>query len=201
MDLAAAGPAEIRGAALDRLREGLEGEPPPAAVEEVAGWIEGFLASPLGGEVRAAAARPGALLREVPFLCREEGVLLRGQIDLALRSADGAWTLVDYKASRPPRAEEKSGRYGRQLQIYALALGGVPLFEGTPPSRGLLAYLDPAVEVVEVPLDAAALAPARALLARFREGTRGEERPPDRSHCRACPFGPGGTRSCAAARA
>ncbi len=201
MDLLRDGDAEIRATAAARLREDLDGEPPAEALEEVVGWVAGFLASPLGLEVRAAAGREGHLLREVPFLCREEGVLLRGQIDLVVRGADGAWTLADYKASRPPKAAEKRGRYERQLRIYARALAGVPLFEGAPPARGALVYLDPRVEIVPVPLGPADLAPARDLLARFREGTRGAERRPDRRHCPACPFGPGGTGSCAASRA
>jgi ATP-dependent helicase/nuclease subunit A len=191
----------VREAARARLREELDEDPPAEALDRVAEWVRTFRASDLGRAAAAAARRqaktgePG-LLREVPFLSREEGVLLRGQIDLAVRGEDGVWTLADYKASRPPKRRDGADRYVRQLRLYARALRGVPLFKEAPAFRGALVYLDPKIQVVDVQLDAAALEPARGLLQRFAKSTAAERFPPDRSHCLACPFGPGGRRSC-----
>jgi len=165
----------------------------------VVAWVRAFLASPTGREVGEAAARSGDLLREVPFLFKEEGVLLRGQIDLAWRGRDGAWTVADYKASRPVRKAEKRGRYERQIHLYARALVAMPIGKDAPPARGALLYLDPGPVVVPVPLDAAALDGARRLLGRFAAATRGSAFPPDRRHCLACPFGPNGGGACAEA--
>ena len=186
----------MRALAALRLREELGDDPPAAAVEEVVGWVEGFRESDLGREVAGAAAVDGALLREVAFLYKEEGVLLRGQIDLAVRGPDGAWTVADYKASAPPRRRPEAGRYERQLHLYARALRALPSWRGAGPARGALVYLDPETRVVEVPLGEADLSSARSLLARFREAAAKEAFPPDRSHCRFCPFGPTGTGVC-----
>ncbi len=201
LDFARDGEAAVREAARARLREDLDGEPPAAALEEVVRWVEAFRASDLGRQVAAAALREDrgegpALLREVPFLAREEGVLLRGQVDLLVRGGDGAWTLADYKAGAPPRHGEGRRRYERQLQLYARALRTMPLFREDPPVRGVLLYLDPAPEAVAVDLGPAAMESARLLLGRFRRGAETGHWSPDRGHCRACPFGPSGNRAC-----
>lgn len=171
LDFAGDGAAAVRRAARARLREALEEEPPAAAVEEVAGWVEAFRASPLGRECAAAAGR-GGLHREVPFLLKREGVLLRGQVDLLLRDGDGRWTVADYKASpRPGKGEGgKSRRYGRQVRLYAEALAAVL---GTPPARGLLVYLEDSARPVAVDLAPAPGRDAAALLARFARACRG----------------------------
>jgi hypothetical protein len=165
IDLGGATEEVVRAAAEARLREELQGAPPPEAVARVAAWVAGFRASPLGRE--AAAAPPGALLREVPFLLREEGVLLRGQIDLVLRRADGSLLVADHKAAPRPRDPRGSRRYARQVRLYALALAATPLGAGRPPAGGALVYLDgPAgPEVVPVPPDLRG--EARGILARF----------------------------------
>jgi ATP-dependent exoDNAse (exonuclease V) beta subunit len=201
LDFARDSEAAVREAARARLREDLDGEPPAAALEEVVRWVEAFRGSDLGRQVAAAALRQAegegaSLLREVPFLAREEGVLLRGQIDLVFRGADGAWVLADYKAGAPPRHGGSRRRYERQLQLYARALRGMPLFRRETPGRGVLVYLDPGPEVVEVALEAGAMESARGLLGRFRDGAESERWSPDRGHCRMCPFGPSGTRAC-----
>jgi ATP-dependent helicase/nuclease subunit A len=204
MDFAKDDEAALREAARARLREELDDEPPPEALEQVLAWVRAFRESPLGRAVGEAARLHGKggeprLLREVPFLAREEGVLLRGQIDLVFRDDGGAWTLADYKAARAPKHRAHRARYERQLRLYARALRGVPPFRGAPEFRGALVYLDPKPEVVDVALDDGALESARGLLQRFAKFTGAEKFPPDRSHCPACPFGPGGRRSCAEA--
>jgi ATP-dependent exoDNAse (exonuclease V) beta subunit len=200
MDLASDGEDAVRTAARERLAEAREEEPPDAAVEEVVGWVRGFRASPVGREVAEAQGRR-ELHREVPFLAKGEGVLLRGQIDLLWRDARGEWTVGDYKATRPARRRGPAtgSRYERQLHLYALALAATPVLGGAPPARGALVHLDPATEVVPVPMGEEPLAAARALLARFAAATAADRFPPDRSHCPRCPFGPGGTGTCAAA--
>jgi hypothetical protein len=171
LDFARDGEAEVRAAATARLREELEADPPPEAVDEVAGWVEGFRASGPGREVAAAARVPGALLREVPFLLKEAGVLLRGQIDLVHRAPDGAWVVSDYKAGRPPRGAGSRARYEAQIRVYAHALARLAPWRGNAPARGALLYLDPATAVVPVPLEAAGEEEVRALLARFAAST------------------------------
>ncbi|HEU4395300.1 MAG TPA: PD-(D/E)XK nuclease family protein, partial [Planctomycetota bacterium] len=167
LDFALDGEAEVRAAAAARLREELESDPPAAAVEEVVRWVQGFRASAPGREVAAAAAIPGALLREVPFLLKEAGVLLRGQIDLVHRAPDGAWVVSDYKAGRPPRRAPSRARYESQIRIYAHALSRLAPWREGAPARGALLYLEPAAEVVPVELDRAGEGGVRALLARF----------------------------------
>ena len=171
LDFARDGEAEVRAAAAARLREELESDPPAAAVEEVVRWVQGFRASAPGREIAAAAAVPGALLREVPFLLKEAGVLLRGQIDLVHRAPDGAWVVSDYKAGRAPRRAPSRARYEAQIRVYAHALSRLAPWREGPPARGALLYLEPAAEVVPVQLDRAGESRVRALLARFASAT------------------------------
>ncbi len=183
---------DVRAHAAARLREDLDDDPPAEAVERVVSWVEGFRASGVGREV-AAAEREGTLLREVPFLLKQEGVLLRGQIDLVYRDGAGRWVVADYKASKAPARPGARHRYERQLQVYALALGIGPR---PPAERGLLLYLEDGPSEIEVPLAAADLAGARVLLGRFRDHVQRDAYPPDRSHCRMCPFGPSSMGTC-----
>ncbi len=105
-----------------RLAEELQAAAPGNVVDEVCGWIEKFRASELGRSVtEASATRPHEVLREIAFLSREEGVLLRGQMDLLYRDAEGRWTVVDYKASKPPSRASSRRRYERQVLRYARA--------------------------------------------------------------------------------
>ena len=171
MDFRADGDAEVRDAARRRLREELEEEPPEAAVEEIAGWVRGFLGSPLGKEAREAARRR-CLHREVPFLLKREGVILRGQVDLLLRGSDGRWTVADYKAAAPPgrTGRGNADRYARQVRLYAEALR--PIL-GRAVDRGLLVYLEDPDGPVAVDLGPAGSGGLDALLGRFARWAAG----------------------------
>ncbi|MHC4820095.1 MAG: UvrD-helicase domain-containing protein [Planctomycetota bacterium] len=122
MDLVNDDLAAVRGQVTARLAEELQAPAPESVVDEVCGWIERFRATDLGRSVaEAAASRPQEVLREIAFLSRENGVLLRGQMDLLYRDAEGRWTVVDYKASKPPSRAGGRRRYERQVLRYARA--------------------------------------------------------------------------------
>ena len=133
--------------------------------------MDRFLASAAGDRL-AAAARGGALRRELPFVVRLEGApdcYLDGALD-ALIVNDDRVEVLDFKYARHhPGAEE---RYRVQLAAYALAAARA--FPGRP-VRAALHFLRPPfeVDVTPSPDDLARLAaeaPALALSAARGEG-------------------------------
>jgi len=56
--------------------------------------------------------------------------------------------------------------------------------------------IDPTTAIAEVGVGPGDLEGAAEVLRRFARLTAADESPADRSHCRACPFGPGGMASC-----
>ncbi|NUN53247.1 MAG: PD-(D/E)XK nuclease family protein, partial [Planctomycetaceae bacterium] len=112
------------------------------------------------------------LHRELPFLMKRRGILLRGQVDLLWRDGEGRWTVADYKASAEPRDRRKRARYARQIAIYALALRGI-----APGAAGSLLYLDgEAPAAVAVPVEGEARSLDR-LLDRFAAAAARPGRP------------------------
>ncbi|MCC6486039.1 MAG: UvrD-helicase domain-containing protein, partial [Candidatus Hydrogenedentes bacterium] len=81
----------------------------------------------------ARLASPTGIRREVPFLLRLNGSLVRGTIDALLE--DGS--IIDYKTGR--RSPEKDEVYRRQIQLYASAIHSLT---GALPPAGYLLYVD-----------------------------------------------------------
>ncbi len=79
-----------------------------------------FASSGLARDVAAASD----VRREERFGFIEDGVLVRGAIDLAARTPGGDWFLADFKTNRvaPEDVPLEAERYRIQLGLYALAL-------------------------------------------------------------------------------
>lgn len=164
--------------------------------EELAAMLDTLRGSPLLAALRGASRT----LRELDFLMDVDSLRLRGQIDLLLRGADGAWQIVDYKSDRLNPDEtwaDRAGKYVLQLQAYALAAEG---HLGEPPAAACLYSLRTG-ETWETPLaDLAAaredlLAVGRELIASRRSGTFAARTGPQ---CEYCPYSaicPGGRSS------
>lgn len=93
--------------------------------EAIRGDLERMLSCVLGGEVGELVRRARRVERELPFAMLLEGIEVSGVIDLAVRGADGAWTVLDYKSndiSRAGRLEHLVTYYRPQLELYALAM-------------------------------------------------------------------------------
>lgn len=86
-----------------------------------------------GSGIWERIANAAQLDREVPFLLRIDGFVVRGALDLIL---DGN-TIVDYKTGIP--SEDELRRYETQIQLYAAALRELA---GTHASRAYLIMLD-----------------------------------------------------------
>jgi RecB family exonuclease len=115
------------------------------------------------------------------------GATLRGQIDLVVRHASGALTLVDYKTSRIAKAQvaEKAADFELQLRIYALAAR--ELF-GRAPARACLHFLHPDA-VAEVDVSPAALASAERAIEAFFTAHLGSSFPQSPArHCFSCGY-------------
>ncbi len=147
-------------------------DPGRPAVRAIVDDVDRFLAGAVG-ERLAAAARSGALRRELPFLLRLDGepaCHLDGAMDALVVGDDGV-EILDFKYARPrPGAEE---RYRVQLAAYALA--ATRAFPGLP-VRATLHFLRPhqEVDLTPAPEDLARLAAEAPALA--RGALRGEGR-------------------------
>ena len=55
---------------------------------------------------------------------QNDTMILQGAIDMIYRRKDGSWILVDYKTNRltPEREKDFLRHYGRQMELYAMAL-------------------------------------------------------------------------------
>ncbi|MEY2667673.1 MAG: hypothetical protein RJA59_311, partial [Pseudomonadota bacterium] len=179
-------------------------DPGRPGVRAIVDDLDRFLSGP-AGERLAAAARAGALRRELPFLLRIEGAPpchLDGAMDALVVNDDGV-EILDFKYARPrPGAEE---RYRVQLAAYALAASRA--FPGAP-VRATLHFLRPhrEVDLTPGPGELARLADEAPALARGALRGEGRDRTPadlgrDANRCRAegCGFvgrcfgPPGGT--------
>jgi ATP-dependent exoDNAse (exonuclease V) beta subunit len=144
--------------------------------DEAEQLAEVFRRSALGQ--RAAAASRSA--REWEFIAELDGTLVRGSVDLWFEDA-GELKIVDYKTDLTVR----TGQYAPQLALYGLALDKA---FGRKPARASLHFLR-SDQVVEVPMDDAALESARGLIARLRDAQeRLEFDLNEGEHCRTCPF-------------
>ncbi len=144
----------------DQVHRLLAGLPVSAVAEEAVELAARFQSSDLGRRAAAAARRE----REFDIVMEIEGVVLRGQIDLWFE--DGERVLVDYKTDRFDPREEPAGAAGYivQAQLYAVALQGL---DGRLPDRAVIVFLRSGAEL-EAPMDASALAGARAAVAAWR---------------------------------
>lgn len=105
--------------------------------------VTAFWSSPRAREIRKASrACP-----ELPFLFRTRFGVLKGQIDLAYRRADGSWVLVDYKTNRSGEGEVAAlaEAYRAQIGIYTYVFWRL---RGERPSEAVLYFSDPAREAV-----------------------------------------------------
>ena len=187
----AAADAPLRGALLgDALHRavavGIEPACTGLAAEERAA-VEALLAAWRGSSLAARMAAAGDLAHELPFAFCEDGVVLRGSLDICVREADGALLVTDLKTTalsgREPAAVVES-EYALQRAIYALAA----LRSGSPAAEIAFCFLErPEAPVVRryATLDAEALAAeVQAAIARLRE-SRFSVRAGD--HCATCP--------------
>jgi hypothetical protein len=100
----------------------------------------------LDGEIGAAVRAAQRVEREWPFALALDGMLVEGVIDLAIQSASGEWSIVDYKSndlSRTGRLDYLVDHYTPQLELYALALSRAGL--GSVSDCALVFLAGPAV--------------------------------------------------------
>jgi CRISPR/Cas system-associated exonuclease Cas4 (RecB family) len=133
---------------------------------------------------RAAPAQ--RVEREFDFLMAVEDLVISGQVDLWFEEG-GELVVVDYKteaviaADVPARAEE----HAFQLRLYAMAVAAV---DGRMPDRAWFHFLRPDVEV-EVPLGAATVEEAKALVRKFQAAQSRLEFPlAEGERCQRCEF-------------
>ena len=163
-------------------------DPGRPGVRRIVEDVDRFLAS-AAGERLAAAARGGALRRELPFVVRLEGTpacYLDGALDVLIVNKDLV-EVLDFKyASHHPGAEE---RHRVQLAGYSLAASRA--FPGRP-VRAAIHFLRPPfeVDVTPSPDDLARLAAEAPALALSAARGEGQDRSPaqlgrDLERCRA----------------
>lgn len=144
--------------------------------------VRTFKESRLGKEAAGAE-----MMKEHPFAFGRGGAILRGQIDLIVRHANGALWMVDYKTSRIGAGEvqARAADYELQLRIYALAVREV---FGRLPAAAFLHFLHPdvirEVDLSPGPLEAAEEA-IRAFFAAHRAGEYPQRPAP---HCTSCSY-------------
>jgi ATP-dependent exoDNAse (exonuclease V) beta subunit len=81
----------------------------------------------LSSNVLKRAARSDRVWRELPFVCREQGLLIEGYVDLAFEE-DGEIVVVDFKTDEVKSdkdMEEKSRHYTPQGLVYARSLARI----------------------------------------------------------------------------
>jgi ATP-dependent exoDNAse (exonuclease V) beta subunit len=173
-----------------------EGISDPEVLARAGRLIEGWLSSPLRGEIDGMHVRP-----EAPFVLPLGGTVLRGNIDLLATPRDegdgvdegtGA-TVIDFKSDRvgPGGVAPLGDRYASQRAVYALAAAGVA--RGGPVRTAHVFLERPDEPVVEV-FGEAELAAARAslegLVAQIRSGSFGVTPEPYAALCFGCPAAP-----------
>ena len=121
-----------------------------------------------------------------------EGFLVRGRIDAVYREESGAWEIVDFKSGRPPPDDPHGARLA-QMQVYALAVSGIPELGPAPTDLSVtIAYLGGG-RLAESPSAEQADAKWLAAARRRMEGLArsiSEERwePTPSAECRGCDF-------------
>jgi ATP-dependent helicase/nuclease subunit A len=81
--------------------------------------------------------------RELPFLYKTPRGEISGQIDLACKTPEGSWIVLDYKTSRvatPEEIESAASKYRLQILLYGLAFRDIG---GIHPEKGLLYFSAP----------------------------------------------------------
>lgn len=177
--------ARARAAAL--AREGAAAD----ADARLSAMLEGWLSSPLLGELRASGA---ALRPEVSFrLALEEGTILRGTLDLlgdpGPTGADGIVTVLDYKTDRlRGRAPELDAGYELQRSLYAAAVAAAT---GASAVRAAYVFLERPDEPIVTTLGPEQIEVGRkrieAVVARIRAGDFEATRHPHWDLCHDCP--------------
>jgi RecB family exonuclease len=129
----------------------------------------------------------GSVAHELPFAFCEDGVVLRGLLDICVRDADGTLLVADLKTTalggRAPEAVVES-EYALQRAIYALAA----LRSGAPAAEIAFCFLERPEETVTrlyAQTDAGWLAgEVRAAIARLRSSSFTARAG---AHCSTCP--------------
>jgi ATP-dependent exoDNAse (exonuclease V) beta subunit len=86
--------------------------------DETSVVLDAFVSSPLADRF----VRVEKLGRELPMLLRDEdGVVIRGRIDLVYRDESGKTVVADYKTDRESDTDLLLSRHGEQLRTYAIA--------------------------------------------------------------------------------
>ena len=118
-------------AALSRLSPGGDW---PAAQAEALAVLDAFLRS----DAAKALSVVEIVGREIPFCRAEDGVLMRGQLDLLYREKSGALVVADYKteAVTLKQLEARRAKYEAQGEAYCKAVEG--LAQGKPVSFKLI---------------------------------------------------------------
>ena len=173
-------PASRIGSAVHDILAGIE---PEDDIPEARGLAEVFRLSELGRKAEASRRRE----REWAFIADMEGTIVRGTIDLWFEDQQGEIHVVDYKTDDVTAefAPARAGEYAPQLALYAIALERAL---GIRPRAAWLHFLRPD-RIVEVPIDDAAVANARALVSGLRQAQdalRFDLR--EGVHCRTCSF-------------
>jgi ATP-dependent exoDNAse (exonuclease V) beta subunit len=173
-------PASRIGSALHDILAGVE---PEDDIPEARQLAEVFRRGELGAKAESARRRE----REWAFIADIDGAIVSGAIDLWFEDGQGAIHVVDYKTDdvSADHAPARAAEYAPQLALYAIALERAL---GIRPCAAWLHFLRPD-RIVEVPIDDAAIAGARALVAGLREAQdalRFDLR--EGVHCRSCSF-------------
>ncbi|HEU5021111.1 MAG TPA: 3'-5' exonuclease, partial [Bryobacteraceae bacterium] len=173
-------PASRLGSAVHDILAGAEPEDDIPEARQLAGI---FQRSELGRKAESSRRRE----REWAFIADMDGTIVRGTIDLWFEDELGGIHVVDYKTDdvTAEAAPARAAEYAPQLALYAIALERAL---GTRPRAAWLHFLRPD-RIVEVPIDDASIANARALVAGLRQaqdGLRFDLREGD--HCRTCSF-------------
>jgi ATP-dependent exoDNAse (exonuclease V) beta subunit len=174
--------ANLASVIQDALATTFPGPAPREAVKTISSWVSNFYAGPLGKRVIASVEA----MKEVDFVFRLSGLLIRGRIDLVIRE-NGSYSIIDYKSDQVAgdRLEERASQYQLQLLIYALA--GQALF-GDYPREALLYFLRPG-QVWSVPLTSENLEETRQCIRRFNAAFNTRQFPPNPSGgCGFCAY-------------
>lgn len=155
------GPAGAASEALSRICVAqARAEQIPPRTREVERLVRAALSSPT---VREAFAS-GRVRRELYVSAPVGDLVLDGFVDLCFETAAGGLVVVDYKTDTVrdlAEVEERVKRYELQVAAYALALSAVT---GQPVERGVLVFLAPPNETIEV-----SVSPLDALVRRVRD--------------------------------